>query len=47
MERIKEEELLQVAGGGIGKGILVAIGAIGIFLIGVVDGFLRPLKCNV
>ena len=46
MKRINEQELMHIEGGGIGKGILIAIGAIGIFLIGVVDGFLRPLKCN-
>lgn len=46
MKKIQEEELLNVEGGGFGKGLLIAIGAIGVFLIGVVDGFLRPLKCN-
>lgn len=51
MERIdgmilNKNELLQVKGGGINFGILTAIGAGIVFLIGLVDGYVRPLKCN-
>lgn len=46
MEEIKEKELQSIQGGGIsiwgGIGIVAGV----LFLIGVVDGFVRPLKCN-
>ena len=46
MSEIKEHDLKKIKGGGIsiwgGIGIVSGI----IFLIGVIDGFVRPLKCN-
>lgn len=46
MIEIKEHDLKEINGGGIsiwgGIGIVSGI----IFLIGVIDGFVRPLKCN-
>ena len=44
--RIKENELLKIEGGAFGYGLIAAIGAIAVFLAGVVDGIIRPLKCN-
>lgn len=46
MVELKKEELLDINGGGItfGTGILI-IGGI-IFIIGVIDGYVRPLSCN-
>lgn len=43
---LSKKELLQVQGGGISMGILTLIGAGIVFLVGVVDGYVRPLKCN-
>lgn len=48
MKKINEQEMMNVHGGAIlsllGK---IALAALGVsFLGGVVDGFLRPLKCN-
>lgn len=46
MTEIKNEEAMEIKGGGIS---LVAIGAIYAaitFAIGIIDGFTRPLKCN-
>lgn len=45
---LKEEELISIIGGSIGKkvGLGIFFAALGSFLIGFVDGFLRPLKCN-
>lgn len=43
---LKEQELQNITGGGISYSILGIIGAIGVFIAGVVDGILRPLKCN-
>lgn len=41
---LSNEYLMNVSGGGVGKWII--IGGVVTFLVGVVDGFLRPLKCN-
>ena len=47
MKVLENDELMHVNGGG-GVFLQVAAGfaAVGIFLIGVLDGFLRPLACN-
>lgn len=43
---LKKDELLAIRGGGISAGIWALIGAGVVFLIGVIDGYVRPLKCN-
>ncbi len=45
---LKKEELLKINGGGTGKniGLGIIIAAFGSFVVGIIDGFLRPLKCN-
>lgn len=43
---LKKEELLRIRGGGLSVGIWTLIGAGVVFLIGVIDGYVRPLKCN-
>ena len=43
---LKEQELNQISGGGISYTLLGIFTAIGVFVAGIVDGFLRPLKCN-
>ena len=44
MEKISNNELKQINGGGFGLGIL--IGGLATFIIGVIDGYVRPLKCR-
>lgn len=44
MKELNKKELMKVNGGGIGLGLLIGAGIV--FLIGAVDGFVRPLKCN-
>lgn len=46
---LNDEKLLMITGGGTAKnvGIGVIIAALGSFIVGLIDGFLRPLKCNV
>lgn len=46
MEIINNEELKSIDGGGISVWAALGIGAGIVFLVGVVDGFVRPLKCN-
>ncbi len=43
---LTKNELLQITGGAIDLGLLTAIGAAITFIAGVIDGFLRPIKCN-
>lgn len=43
---MNDDELKQISGGGFSLGIGILIGAGIVFLIGVIDGIVRPLKCN-
>ena len=43
---LTKEELLNTSGGAWKLGIIGAILAAGVFIIGVVDGFLRPYSCR-
>lgn len=43
---LTKEELLNVRGGGISFGALTLIGAGIAFIIGIIDGISRPLRCN-
>ena len=45
---LKNQELMDINGGGTGRkiGFGIFFAAIGSFIVGVVDCFLRPLKCN-
>ncbi len=43
--KLSEQQLMSIEGG-IKYTVLAIIGAIGVFIAGVVDGILRPLKCN-
>ncbi len=45
---LENKELIDINGGGTGKkiGFGIFFAALGSFLVGVIDGFLRPLKCN-
>ena len=44
MEKISNNELKQINGGGFGLGLL--IGGLATFVIGIIDGYIRPLKCR-
>ncbi len=46
MKQLKNEELQKIEGGGIGftTGLIITAGVA--FLIGVIDGFVRPLPCR-
>ena len=46
MQKINNEDLKKINGGGMSFGIGALIGAGIVFLVGLVDGFVRPLKCN-
>ncbi|MGE5456201.1 MAG: class IIb bacteriocin, lactobin A/cerein 7B family [Ignavibacteriales bacterium] len=44
MNELSKNELQQITGGGIGIGLMICAGIV--FIIGVIDGYVRPLKCN-
>lgn len=46
MEELSKEELLHIQAGGISWGAVGIFAAIATFLVGVVDGYIRPLPCN-
>ena len=46
MTYLKEEELKQISGGGIKTALGFLIGAGISFIIGFVDGYIRPLACR-
>lgn len=43
---LKDNELKQIVGGGFNFGIGLLIGAGVTFLVGLVDGYIRPLACR-
>ena len=46
MKEIDSEQLKKVKGGGIHWGILAGFGAAASFVIGIIDGWINPKKCN-
>lgn len=48
MEKIEKNELKNIRGGDLGTSLLIAGGVflVGTFIVGVIDGITRPLKCN-
>ena len=46
MKKLNEEQLKTIVGGQSSAGMWLLIGSGIAFLIGVLDGFIRPLKCN-
>ena len=46
MNRVTDKELMSINGGGITIGAVVGICAAIVFIVGVIDGFVNPEKCN-
>lgn len=46
MKKLEKNELIKVNGGGMSLGLGLLIGAGVVFIIGLIDGFVRPLSCN-
>lgn len=44
MRNLDKKELQNIQGGGLGIGLLICAGVV--FLVGVIDGYVRPMKCN-
>ena len=43
---LQNEELMNITGGAVKTTVLAVIGGVVAFVIGVIDGYLRPLSCN-
>ncbi len=43
---LEKGELIQITGGAAKVGLIAAIISGVVFIIGVIDGYLRPKKCN-
>lgn len=41
---LNDRELKNITGGGFGAGLLISAGIV--FVIGVIDGYIRPLACR-
>lgn len=46
MNKMNNNELYEIKGGGVNWGIVAALGAFASFLVGLVDGYVNPKKCN-
>ena len=46
MKKVEKEQLKKVYGGGFSFSLATLIGAGITFLIGVIDGYIRPLACR-
>lgn len=46
MQRISNEELKKIEAGGFSLSLGLIFGGIATFLIGIIDGFTRPLACH-
>lgn len=46
MEKINNEQLKRVKGGGVNWSLVAGVSAVASFLIGVIDGLINPKKCN-
>ena len=46
MEKINNEKMKSVKGGGINLGLAASVGAFVSFIVGVIDGLINPAKCN-
>lgn len=46
MNRLEEKELEQVQAGGVSWGLFAGIAAAITFVVGIIDGYTNPTKCN-
>ena len=46
MQKIQDSELLAINGGAVKKSLIFGLIALGTLVVGIIDGLLRPLKCN-
>ncbi len=47
MLEVKESDLSKITGGGFSFGVAIGVGALVVFVIGLIDGYTNPIKCTV
>ena len=47
MLEVKENELSKITGGGFSFGIAIGVGALVVFVIGLIEGYTNPIECTV
>lgn len=43
---LNNEEMMNINGGGFSKGLFGIFGSLSVFILGFIDGFVSPLRCN-
>ena len=46
MQKMENNELMEIKGGAVNWGLMAGIGAAASFIIGIIDGWMNPKKCN-
>lgn len=46
MEELSKKELQKIEGGSISTSTVLGVAGVFVFVIGLVDGYLRPFKCH-
>lgn len=46
MNKIDDKQLSKIQGGGFSWGVAAGIIAVVTFIVGIVDGYINPIKCN-
>ncbi len=46
MKKINNDNLKKIRGGAVNWGMLAGVGAFVSFVVGLVDGYIHPKKCN-
>lgn len=46
MKKLKKNEMKDINGGAVRFSLVLALGALASFIVGLIDGYVRPLKCN-
>lgn len=46
MIKLSNSELSKINGGGFSIGVSLLIGGLATFIIGMIDGYVRPLRCR-
>lgn len=47
LKSLTKKELLQIQAGEVSMSLIIGIGGLGVFLIGILDGLLHPKSCKV
>lgn len=46
MNKLTNNELKTINGGAVSTGFWIILGGVGLLLLGILDGYRNPLKCN-